>query len=83
VAWNDGTPFDVNTAGGGGWATGGGISEIFPVPSYQAGASLPVSIDNGKLGRGVPDVAMSATNYFTRVDSSEGPSRAAPAQLRR
>ena len=74
VAWNDGTPFDVNTVGGGGWATGGGISEIFPVPSYQAGASLPLSIDNGKAGRGVPDIAMSATNYFTRVDSFEGPS---------
>jgi kumamolisin len=74
VVWNDGTPFDVNVQGGGGWASGGGISEIFPVPSYQAAAKLPDSIDNGKSGRGVPDVAMSATNYFTRVDTSEGAS---------
>ncbi len=74
VVWNDGTPFDVNAPGGGGWASGGGISEIFAVPSYQANANLPVSIDNGKPGRGVPDIAMSATNYFTRVDTSEGAS---------
>ena len=74
VVWNDGTKFDVNVNGGGGWATGGGISEVFPVPSYQANAALPASIDNGKRGRGVPDIAMSATNYFTRVDTQEGAS---------
>jgi kumamolisin len=74
VVWNDGTPFDKNVAGGGGWASGGGISEIFAVPSYQANARLPVSIASGKPGRGVPDIAMSATNYYTRVDRSEGAS---------
>jgi kumamolisin len=74
VVWNDGTPFNVNTPGGGGWASGGGISEVFAVPSYQTNANVPVSIDNGKPGRGVPDIAMSATNYFTRVDTSEGAS---------
>jgi len=74
VVWNDGTPFETSVPGGGGWATGGGISVIFPVPAYQANANLPVSLDTGKPGRGVPDIAMSATNYFTRVDSSEGAS---------
>ena len=74
VVWNDGTPFNPNVPGGGGWATGGGVSEIFPLPSYQASASIPASIDNGKPGRGIPDIAMSATNYFTRVDSMEGAS---------
>jgi kumamolisin len=74
VVWNDGTPFDTSVAGGGGWASGGGISEIFAVPSYQANAKLPVSIASGKPGRGVPDIAMSATNYYTRVDRSEGAS---------
>jgi kumamolisin len=74
VVWNDGTPFDPKLPGGGGWASGGGISGIFAVPSYQAGAHLPVSIDSGKPGRGVPDIAMSATDYFTRVDTSEGAS---------
>jgi kumamolisin len=74
IVWNDGTPFDVNTPGGGGWASGGGVSEVFAVPAYQAAAKVPVSIDSGKPGRGVPDIAMSATNYFTRVDRAEGAS---------
>ena len=74
VVWNDGTPFDTNVAGGGGWASGGGISEVFAVPAYQQNANLPVSIASGKAGRGVPDIAMSATNYFTRVDRQEGAS---------
>jgi len=60
--------------GGGGWASGGGISGAFLVPAYQKDAKLPLSIDTGKPGRGVPDIAMSATNYFTRVDGSEGAS---------
>jgi kumamolisin len=74
VVWNDGTPFDKSVAGGGGWASGGGISEVFAVPNYQMNAKLPVSLDSGKPGRGVPDIAMSATNYFTRVDREEGAS---------
>jgi len=72
VVWNDGTAFDVFVQGGGGWATGGGISEIFDVPPYQKGANLPKSIKTGNLGRGVPDIAMSATNYFVRVNTAEG-----------
>ena len=72
--WNDGTPFDVNTPGGGGWATGGGISTVFKVPAYQANVNLPPSVNGGGTGRGVPDIAMSATNYFVRVDRSEGAS---------
>jgi subtilase family serine protease len=55
-------------------ASGGGVSVVFPVPPYQAKAQVPVSLDNGKQGRGVPDIAMSATDYFTRVDNSEGAS---------
>lgn len=71
VVWNDGTAFDINVAGGDGWATGGGISTKFPVPAYQAGANLPVSLVTREPGRGIPDIAMSATNYFTRVDAFE------------
>lgn len=74
VVWNDGTPFDTSASGGGGWASGGGISEDFAVPSYQTALNTVVSIDDGKPGRGVPDIAMSATDYFTRVDRQEGPS---------
>jgi tetratricopeptide (TPR) repeat protein len=72
VAWNDGTPFSVTTSDGGGWATGGGISTIFTLPTYQENVGVPVSIDTGQPGRGVPDIAMSAVNYFVRVDSYEG-----------
>jgi kumamolisin len=74
VVWNDGTPFDPNSPDGGGWASGGGISQVIAVPAYQANANLPPALANGKPGRGVPDIAMSATNYFSRVDSSEGAS---------
>ncbi|MEP6549046.1 MAG: S53 family peptidase [Gammaproteobacteria bacterium] len=74
VVWNDGTPFDTTVQGGGGWATGGGISELVAVPAYQNSSRLPKSIVNGKAGRGVPDIAMSATNYFTRIDGFEGAS---------
>lgn len=75
VVWNDGTPFNVNAAGGGGWASGGGISQVFAVPAYQQSLKMPPSVmPGGKAGRGVPDIAMSATNYFTRVDRSEGAS---------
>jgi kumamolisin len=71
VTWNDGTAF---SAVGGGWATGGGVSTIVPLPDYQKKAKVPASLANKKRGRGVPDIAMSATNYFTRVQGQEGAS---------
>lgn len=37
-------------------ATGGGISEYFPKPGYQASANVPPAY-SGFAGRGVPDVA--------------------------
>jgi hypothetical protein len=63
------------------WGTGGGgVSDFFPVPSYQANAGIPNSINPGitspnpstvkppapfnATGRGVPDVAANA-NYRT------------------
>jgi kumamolisin len=55
-------------------ATGGGISDVFPVPSWQAGASVPPSSNAGaRVGRGVPDVAGDAdpaTGYAVRIDGS-------------
>lgn len=71
VVWNDGTAFDA-ADGGGGWASGGGISQVFGVPSYQKGVKLPAALQGGKPGRGVPDLAMSATDYFMRVDGTQG-----------
>jgi kumamolisin len=41
--------------------TGGGISEKYMVPEFQAGAKLPASLNDGKFGRGVPDVAAAAS----------------------
>jgi kumamolisin len=72
VVWNDGTSLGTGASGGGGWAGGGGISQVFAVPNYQQGAHLPLSIVSRTAGRGVPDIAMSATHYFTRVDGEEG-----------
>jgi kumamolisin len=55
-----------------GWATGGGISDVFPVPDYQKTITLPPSVNSKqRKGRGVPDVAAnadSATGYNILVD---------------
>src|SRR5690349_11953092 len=55
-----------------GWATGGGVSEVFKLPDYQKKAGVPKSANpKGKSGRGVPDVAGngdSATGYKILVD---------------
>jgi len=65
VVWNDG-------ASGG--ATGGGVSDTFPLPSYQSKAKVPTSANKGKFkGRGVPDIAGDAdpaTGYKVESDGS-------------
>jgi len=57
-------------------ATGGGVSDVFPLPSYQRSAGVPASANAGKRrGRGVPDVAGVAdpqTGFRVRVDGEEG-----------
>jgi kumamolisin len=40
--------------------TGGGVSDVFALPAWQATAGVPPQIDGGGLGRGVPDVAANA-----------------------
>jgi hypothetical protein len=42
-------------------ASGGGISDFFARPSYQDGAGVPGSLNDGHAGRGVPDVAGNAS----------------------
>jgi kumamolisin len=52
-------------------ATGGGVSEFFPLPNYQEGKGVPVSASTQFIGRGVPDVAGDAdpvTGYQVLVD---------------
>jgi kumamolisin len=62
VVWNDGTDSQGNF-----WATGGGVSSVFPQPSYQANIILPAA------GRGVPDVSGEAASpgYKVRIDGED------------
>jgi kumamolisin len=62
VVWNE-------EASGEG-ATGGGVSNFFPLPSWQANANVPAP-SGSTGGRGVPDVSGDAdpeTGYQVRVD---------------
>jgi kumamolisin len=55
-----------------GGATGGGVSNVFALPTWQSGAGVPKPT-NPAGGRGVPDVAGDAdpaTGYMIRVDGS-------------
>jgi kumamolisin len=54
--WNDPAPGQF-------WGTtGGGVSDFFNfLPSYQVDAGVPVSLKDGHVGRGVPDVAANAS----------------------
>jgi kumamolisin len=65
TVWNDGPTS----------ATGGGVSAVFPVPSWQRDASVPPSVNSPHLpGRGVPDVAGNAdpnTGYRIRSDGQD------------
>lgn len=61
VVWNDKN----------GWAGGGGISGLYPVPTYQHYAAVPPSLEGGRRGRGVPDIAGNAdltSGYIVRID---------------
>jgi kumamolisin len=64
--WNDGPQ---------GGASGGGISDVFDRPAYQADAGLPKSANPaGRAGRGLPDVAGDASptsGYAVRVDGRD------------
>jgi kumamolisin len=63
VVWNDSNG-----------ATGGGVSDVFPLPDYQVAAGVPPTVNPGHFaGRGLPDVAADAspdTGYQIRVDGS-------------
>jgi kumamolisin len=62
VVWN-------NQAAGGG-STGGGVSDVFPLPAWQDGLGVPLPAVEGG-GRGVPDVSGDAdpnTGYNILVD---------------
>jgi kumamolisin len=52
--------------------TGGGISEVFPVPGFQQGLPLPPNVNGGPAGRGVPDVAGTAVDWRIYKDGGHG-----------
>ena len=56
-----------------GGATGGGVSNVFPLPTWQANAGVPTPV-NPAGGRGIPDVcgnADPATGYQIRIDGGD------------
>ncbi len=64
VVWNDSTSS----------ATGGGISDVFALPTWQANAHVPPSVNDQHSGRGVPDVSGDAdpqTGYQVHVDGQD------------
>lgn len=61
VTWNTGSA-----------GTGGGISDVFPVPGYQGQTTLPPHVGGGGPGRGVPDVAATAVDYQVYLDGGHG-----------
>jgi kumamolisin len=65
TVWNDGSM---------GGATGGGVSQHFSKPAYQASVKVPTPIDSNPTGRGVPDVAGNAdpaTGYAVLIGGQE------------
>jgi kumamolisin len=55
-------------------ASGGGVSNYFPLPDYQTKTGIPVAIDTKFKGRGLPDVAGNAdpnTGYNVLVDGQQ------------
>jgi kumamolisin len=64
TVWNNGS---------GNGATGGGVSDVFELPSWQQAVGVPDAADGG-TGRGVPDVSAVAdpqTGYQVRVDGND------------
>jgi len=64
TVWNDGSQ---------GGATGGGVSDVFAQPAWQASVGVPANPAGGS-GRGVPDVAGNAdpaTGYQVLVDGQQ------------
>jgi kumamolisin len=63
-SWSQGTWNDGAAGGDNIDATGGGVSDVFPLPPWQNGANVPPSANDGKsIGRGVPDIAGNASAY--------------------
>jgi len=65
TVWNDGDS---------GGASGGGVSQHFSKPSYQASVNVPTPVASNPTGRGVPDVAGNAdpaSGYVVLIGGQE------------
>lgn len=66
---------DANGNGETSSATGGGISDVFPLPAWQNGVGVPPSANpGGRVGRGLPDIsgnASPASGYVLDVDGAD------------
>lgn len=57
-------------------ATGGGVSDVFDKPDWQAAAGVPVNVNDQHVGRGIPDIAGNAdpsSGYRIVVNGQAGP----------
>jgi uncharacterized repeat protein (TIGR01451 family) len=64
------------------WGSGGGISTVWPIPSWQLGISMATNLGSTTM-RNIPDVALTADNIFITYSnglsgSSGGTSAASP-----
>jgi kumamolisin len=71
IVWNDEYPPGSFQYG----ATGGGVSDYFPVPAWQTNAGVsPTSVNDHLVRRGVPDIAGNASlNSGFPTDVNGGP----------
>jgi hypothetical protein len=54
--------------------TGGGISDAFPLPGWQYGKGIPVSVNpGGRVGRGIPDISGYANGYTIVLNGVSSP----------
>jgi kumamolisin len=69
VVWNDQSPDPEANHG----ASGGGVSVLVGLPSWQEGAGVPLAVGTTHHGRGVPDVASLADPETPFVVAQPGP----------
>ena len=67
--WNDSWGSGTSEQHG---ATGGGISAAFPIPAYQESLTMPDSLTTKKPGRGIPDIAGTASVLSGYPQSQSG-----------
>jgi hypothetical protein len=62
-AWTGETTWNWASVGQGNSSTGGGVSTVYPIPTYQTGLSMSANQGSTTL-RNLPDVALTADNIW-------------------